>query len=82
MWLDNYMEELNYGCAIYVPRDDNDSYYDFLAVSDEFHGEFETDNPIEDRIVTDEKHLVPEDRPSVRKMKAILDDLSEFRVFC
>ncbi|KIY63106.1 hypothetical protein CYLTODRAFT_426387 [Cylindrobasidium torrendii FP15055 ss-10] len=75
LFLDTHLEEeIGFGEAVYVSRPDV-SYYDFLAVTDEFSGEFETDNPINDHLVTDEKHLVSGDTPNVDRMRAILDEL-------
>ncbi|KIY64438.1 hypothetical protein CYLTODRAFT_425195 [Cylindrobasidium torrendii FP15055 ss-10] len=77
LYLDTHLEEdLGFGQAVYVTRPDA-SYYDFLAVADEIPGAYETDNPIHDHLVTDKNHLVSGDTPSVDRMRAILDEMSE-----
>ncbi|KIY64443.1 hypothetical protein CYLTODRAFT_413322 [Cylindrobasidium torrendii FP15055 ss-10] len=75
VYLDTHLrEEVGFGKAVYVTRPDV-SYYDFLAVANEFPGEYETDNPIHNHLVTDENHLVSGDTPNVDRMRAILDEM-------
>lgn len=80
LYLNDELQDEGFGFATYVPRNQRDAYYDFLAVTEQFVGDYPTDHEMSNSQVTDETHMVPGNTPEVDRMKKILDRIGKLIV--